>query len=183
MLYSMARRYDEWAEEDENEDSGSSLRGALKGWAKHGASSERLWTTLPMPPAQNEPADDWWLDAVKRPLGAYYRISPENVRDMHVALKEVGAVYASALTHEGWDACYAKRKADAEGSRSRCPSSRRRAATPTKATRSRSSATRAKGSSSTTRGARVGARRLRRAAVRGLAAATRWTAGSCSSAS
>ncbi len=36
MLYSMARRYDEWADEDENEDSGSSLRGALKGWAKHG---------------------------------------------------------------------------------------------------------------------------------------------------
>ena len=51
MLYSMARRYDEWAEEDENEDSGSSLRGALKGWAKHGASCERLWATLRMPPA------------------------------------------------------------------------------------------------------------------------------------
>ncbi len=41
MLYSMARRYDEWAE-DETEDSGSSLRGALKGWARHGASCERL---------------------------------------------------------------------------------------------------------------------------------------------
>jgi hypothetical protein len=103
MLYSMARRYDEWAEEDEAEDSGSSLRGALKGWAKHGASSASLWDDLPMPPAPKNPADDWWLDAVKRPLGAYYRIAPENVRDMHVALKEVGAIYASALTHEGWD--------------------------------------------------------------------------------
>jgi hypothetical protein len=103
MLYSMARRYDEWAEADENEDSGSSLRGALKGWAKHGASKEDLWDELPMPPAPKNPADDWWLDGVKRPLGAYYRIAPENVRDMHVALKEVGAVYASALTHEGWD--------------------------------------------------------------------------------
>ncbi len=103
MLYSMARRYDEWAEDDEDEDSGSSLRGALKGWAKHGASKEALWNELPMPPAPKNPADDWWLDGVKRPLGAYYRIAPENVRDMHVALKEVGAVYASALTHEGWD--------------------------------------------------------------------------------
>jgi hypothetical protein len=103
MLYSMARRYDEWAEEDENDDSGSSLRGALKGWAKHGASRNELWHELPMPPAPKNPARDWWLDAVKRPLGAYYRISPDNVRDIHVALTEVGAVYASALTHEGWD--------------------------------------------------------------------------------
>lgn len=103
MLYSMARRYDEWAE-DETEDSGSSLRGALKGWARHGASCERLWSKLQMPPASNVPAEDWWLDAVTRPLGAYYRIAPDNVRDIHVALKEVGAVYASALTHDGWDA-------------------------------------------------------------------------------
>ena len=103
MLYSMARRYDEWADEDETVDSGSSLRGALKGWAKHGASRESLWNELPMPRAPKNPANDWWLDAVKRPLGAYYRIAPENVRDIHVALSEVGAVYASALTHEGWD--------------------------------------------------------------------------------
>jgi hypothetical protein len=110
MLYSMARRYDEWAEDDEDADSGSSLRGALKGWAKHGASKEALWNELPMPPAPKNPADDWWLDGVKRPLGAYYRIAPENVRDMHVALKEVGAVYASALTHEGWDGVLRERK-------------------------------------------------------------------------
>jgi len=110
MLYSMARRYDEWAEEDEDEDSGSSLRGALKGWAKHGASREALWDELPMPAAPKNPADDWWLDGVRRPLGAYYRIGPENVRDMHVALKEVGAVYASALTHEGWDDVLRDRK-------------------------------------------------------------------------
>jgi hypothetical protein len=109
MLYSMARRYDEWAE-DETEDSGSSLRGALKGWARHGASCERLWASLRMPPASNVPAEDWWLDAVKRPLGAYYRIEPDNVRDIHVALKEVGAVYASALTHQGWDALLGRKR-------------------------------------------------------------------------
>ena len=159
--------------EDENEDSGSSLRGALKGWAKHGASSERLVDDAAHAAAPAMyPAEDWWLDAVKRPIGAYYRIAPENVRDMHVALKEVGAVYASALTHEGWDdAAARKRTPTAEGSRRDCPSSRRRAAPPIKATRSRSSATRATGSSSRTRGATTwGARRLRRAAVRRLAA-------------
>ena len=54
MLYSMARRYDEWSDEDDNSDSGSSLRGALKGWSKHGASAERLWRTINMPPATND---------------------------------------------------------------------------------------------------------------------------------
>lgn len=102
MLYSMARRYDEWSDEDEADDSGSSLRGTLKGWAKHGASAERLWRTLKMPPATNGESD-WWLDAVKRPMGAYYRIDPKNIRDMHVALTEAGAIYASAFTHTGWD--------------------------------------------------------------------------------
>ncbi|MBX9606730.1 MAG: N-acetylmuramidase domain-containing protein [Gammaproteobacteria bacterium] len=103
MLYSMARRYDEWSE-DETEDSGSSLRGALKGWSRHGACASRLWKKLAMPPATNTPGEDWWLDAVRRPMGAYYRIAPENVRDIHVALNEVGVVYASAFTHAGWDA-------------------------------------------------------------------------------
>ena len=63
-----------------------------------------------MPPASNVPAEDWWLDAVKRPIGAYYRIAPDNVRDIHVALKEVGAVYASALTHQGWDALLRRKR-------------------------------------------------------------------------
>ena len=103
MLYSMARRYDEWADEDETDDSGSSLRGVLKGWSKHGASAERLWRKLDMPKASNEVDEDWWLDAVKRPMGAYYRIDPANIRDIHTALDEVGAVCASAMTHAGWD--------------------------------------------------------------------------------
>ena len=40
MLYSMARRYDEFPGA---EDAGSSLRGALKGWHKHGACALGLW--------------------------------------------------------------------------------------------------------------------------------------------
>src|SRR5262245_12947556 len=40
MLYEMARRYDEWPGENY---SGSSARGAMKGWHKHGVCSELDW--------------------------------------------------------------------------------------------------------------------------------------------
>ncbi len=103
MLYSMARRYDEWSDNDEA-DAGSSLRGALKGWTRHGASLARLWKNPAMPAATNDPNTDWWLDAVKRPLGTYYRIAPKEIRDIHVALAEAGVVYASAMIHDGWSA-------------------------------------------------------------------------------
>jgi hypothetical protein len=101
MLYSMARRYDEWSG---TSDTGSSVRGALKGWNKHGACAEPLWEHgVEMPPVPDDPDADWWLDAVKRPLGAYYRIDPRQIRDIHAALNEVGIVYASVDTHKGWD--------------------------------------------------------------------------------
>lgn len=107
MLYSMARRYDEWAENDEDDgpeaDSGSSLRGALKGWLRHGASNARLWPKMEMPAPRAKASEDWWTDAIKRPLGAYYRIDPRSLRDMHVAIDQVGALYASAFTHAGWE--------------------------------------------------------------------------------
>jgi len=106
MLYSMARRYDEWAENDDGgpePDSGSSLRGALKGWLRHGASSARLWPRVAMPEPKADASEDWWTDAIKRPLGAYYRINPRSLRDMHVAIDQVGALYASAFTHAGWE--------------------------------------------------------------------------------
>jgi hypothetical protein len=101
MLYSMARRYDEFAG---SADTGSSLRGALKGWHKHGACAQALWQGIDMPPAPKDPKDDWWLDAVNRPLGAYYRIAAKNIVDIHAALNEVGIVYASVETHRGWNA-------------------------------------------------------------------------------
>ena len=40
MLYDMARRYDEWPGEHYE---GSSARGAMKGWHKHGVCSSRHW--------------------------------------------------------------------------------------------------------------------------------------------
>ncbi len=99
MLYSMARRYDEFPGA---QDAGSSLRGALKGWHRHGACALRLWREIDMPSATNVPGEDWWLDAVNRPLGAYYRVDTRSVTDMHVALNEAGILYASAICHDGW---------------------------------------------------------------------------------
>jgi hypothetical protein len=101
MLYSMARRYDEFP--GSVEDEGSSLRGALKGWFKHGACQHRLFDAMDMPPPAPRIEDDWWFDAVRRPLGAYYRIKPSNLMDMHMALHEVGALYISCSCHAGWD--------------------------------------------------------------------------------
>jgi len=101
MLYSMARRYDEFP--GSVADDGSSLRGALKGWFKHGACRNELFPAVGMPEATGSIKDDWWLDAVKRPLGAYYRVESKSITDMHAALNEVGILYASAGCHTGWD--------------------------------------------------------------------------------
>lgn len=103
MLYGMARRYDNLPGQDPTD--GSTCRGALKGWFKHGASAADLW------PGLEEPVElvrgvDWWDDAVRRPLGAYYRVEPGSVVDMQVALNETGVLLASADTHGGWDAGY-----------------------------------------------------------------------------
>jgi hypothetical protein len=100
MLYSMARRYDEFP--GAAEDSGSSLRGAMKGWYKHGVCRLDLWERPDMPLPAAKPEDDWWLDAARRPLGAYYRVDTRSVTDMHVALHDVGVLYASAVCHGGW---------------------------------------------------------------------------------
>lgn len=108
MLYSMARRYDEFPGAPDV-DTGSSLRGAMKGWYKHGACADRLWTSEQMPTDHvAKCSDDWWLDAVRRPLGAYYRIDTRSITDMHVALNEIGILYASAVCHSGWDDGFTK---------------------------------------------------------------------------
>jgi len=101
MLYSMARRYDEFP--GSVADQGSSLRGALKGWFKHGACETELFPALEMPKAADAVEGDWWFDAVRRPLGAYYRIQPKQLTDMHAALNEVGMLFASCGCHAGWD--------------------------------------------------------------------------------
>jgi hypothetical protein len=93
MLYELARLYDEWPGEDYE---GSSCRGAMKGWHKHGVCAEELW------PKDGRPDPRWAADAAERPLGAYYRIDRSAIGDLHAAIREVGAVYVSATVHSGW---------------------------------------------------------------------------------
>jgi hypothetical protein len=75
MLDEPARRYDEWKGERYE---GSSCRGAR-------ADSE------------------WDMDALKRPLGIYYRINKASVVDMQAANADIGAIYGSAQVQDGWD--------------------------------------------------------------------------------
>jgi hypothetical protein len=101
MLYHLARFYDEWPGEDYD---GSSCRGALKGWHRHGVCEDRLW------PYRNkagevefiEPADGWDTNATQCPIGVYYRIDKSSVVDMQAAICEVGAIYCSGNVHAGW---------------------------------------------------------------------------------
>lgn len=98
MFYEMARRYDEWPGEAY---SGSSARGAMKGWHKHGVCTAQLWPydveqpggTLTYERASN---------GARRPLGAYFRVNHQHLVAMHSALAEVGILYATGTVHQGW---------------------------------------------------------------------------------
>lgn len=98
MLYNVARLYDEWEGEDY---SGSSCRGAMKGWHKHGVCNETYWPKYATI-GNVRPDPKWHQDAAKRPLGAYYRVDALSISEMQSAIYEVGAVYCSAKVHEGW---------------------------------------------------------------------------------
>ena len=98
MLYDMARRYDEWRGESY---SGSSCRGAMKGWHRHGVCPEALWPYTPG--LELEPYTEARAQAARRhPLGAYYRVNHKDLVAMHAAFAEVGALYASCGVHDGW---------------------------------------------------------------------------------
>ncbi len=101
MLYHLARFYDEWSGEDYE---GSSCRGAMKGWQRHGVCDASHWRYRDADGkvAFIPPAAGWDKDAASRPLGAYYRIDKDSISDMQAALVEVGAIYASATVHRGW---------------------------------------------------------------------------------
>jgi len=96
MLYYFARRYDEYPGETDA-DTGSSARGAMKAWKKHGACAARFWQAAGLPTAT-----DWIRDAFTHPLGAYYRVDISSLTDMHAALSETGVLYVTAAIHEGW---------------------------------------------------------------------------------
>ncbi|WP_426236885.1 C1 family peptidase [Pararhizobium sp. DWP1-1-3] len=96
MLYAMAKRYDEWPGEDYD---GSSARGAMKGWFKHGLCALDLWKDRDPDPTLEEKRS---ADALGRPLGAYFRVNHKDLVAMHAAINEVGMLYATAAVHEGW---------------------------------------------------------------------------------
>jgi C1A family cysteine protease len=98
MLYEMAKKYDEWEGEDYI---GSSARGAMKGWHKHGVCEASVWIydqetkdkNLTLERAEN---------AAKCPIGSYYRVNHKDLIDMHAAIAEVGILFATARVHNGW---------------------------------------------------------------------------------
>jgi len=102
MFYELAKLYDEWPGQDYE---GSSCRGALKGWHKHGICTETLWP-YPLDRDGNgvfaRPLAGWDDDATRRPLGVYYRVDKKSVVDMQAAIYEIGAVYVSGDVHDGW---------------------------------------------------------------------------------
>jgi hypothetical protein len=105
MLYEMAKRYDEFPGETY---SGSSARGAMKGWHKHGVCADSLWKYSPggvdrLLTAQRAE------DARNRPLGAYFRVNHKDLVSMHSAISEVGILYVTGNVHDGWG------KVDAQG--------------------------------------------------------------------
>jgi hypothetical protein len=97
MLYEMAKRYDEW--EGENYD-GSSIRGAMKGWLRHGVCRWEDWPYVEADPGDLTPSRQ--LNALDAPLGAYLRVRHSHLNQMHGALSETGILYASAQVHTGW---------------------------------------------------------------------------------
>jgi hypothetical protein len=98
MLYEMARRYDEWPGEEYE---GSSARGAMKAWQKHGVCGLELWGDTPEERVGGLTTDRA-SDAARRPLGSYSRVNHKDLVCMHTALSEVGILYATAKVHEGW---------------------------------------------------------------------------------
>jgi hypothetical protein len=98
MFYDLARRYDEWGGEAYE---GSSCRGAIKGWYKHGVCADTLWKRNEKTRCVlSEPVE---TDAANRPLGAYFRVNHKDLIAMHAAIAEVGVLYASASVHAGWE--------------------------------------------------------------------------------
>lgn len=97
MLYEMARSLDQ---DPEDRIAGSTLRNAIKAFGQNGVCTEK---TAPY----EEGEVGWHLsiahakEARSTGLGAYYRLRPI-LYDYHAALNEVGAIYVSAMIHDGW---------------------------------------------------------------------------------
>jgi hypothetical protein len=108
MLYYFARRYDQFEGE---EDIGSSLRGAFKGWFYHGVAYDEEWRELEPPPDLDLESPAFIRKCRERPLGAFYRVNPYRLDDMQSAINELGAI--AVCCHSRWlekAACNAARR-------------------------------------------------------------------------
>lgn len=97
MLYEMAWRYDEWPGEWYE---GSSARGAMKGWMRHGVAERTRWGDALQ--GTSHMTQTVIANAMKCPGGAYYRVKHRQVRDMHAALAQMGILYVTLMVHDGW---------------------------------------------------------------------------------
>lgn len=97
MIYELARRYDEWPGEDYE---GSSARGAMKGWVRHGVCRRTSWPDDLHGAGQFN--EKFAQEGLLVPGGSYYRVKHRQVRDMHAALNETGILYVTLMVHQGW---------------------------------------------------------------------------------
>ena len=98
MFYEIAKKYDEIPGEGY---SGSTARGAMKGWHKHGVCSSELWP-YKVGVVDRVLTDERAKNALKRPLGAYFRVNHKDLVAMHSAIAEVGILYVTGNVHQGW---------------------------------------------------------------------------------
>jgi hypothetical protein len=109
MLYGNAQLHDEWHGEGY---SGSSLRGAIKGFHHNGVCSIKVARTILENAVADQPSADrkwrWYTnsdvtdDARNVVLGAYMRVRPQ-LTDMHCAVSESRIVAVTARIHQGWN--------------------------------------------------------------------------------
>ena len=102
MLYEMAKAFDEYPDDDNK---GSSLRGAIKGFYHNGVHRRHHDDQIEMTELR---AKEWILDIDKAKqsrqtiLGRYARVGP-SILDYQSAIADIGIIYASASIHSGWE--------------------------------------------------------------------------------
>jgi hypothetical protein len=105
MLYESARAFDEFPDDGL---AGSSLRGALKGFFHRGVCDAALAPYFDGDVAWRLTAD-LFKEARKISLGAYLRLRHE-LNAYHTAIHDAGAIYCSAMIHDGWRRDEVRRK-------------------------------------------------------------------------
>lgn len=102
MLYEMAKAFDEYPDDDNK---GSSLRGAIKGFYHNGVYRRHHDEQTEIAELR---AKEWILDIDKAKqsrqtiLGRYARVGP-SILDYQSAIADIGIIYASASIHSGWE--------------------------------------------------------------------------------